>query len=81
MCVLLGSAYCHRQEGCLGEEAILKSRRADSENAKDKAVLKFARTVVLTRGEVADQEVEHIRTLERWALQTARSPKSWRTSL
>ncbi|MEW6246491.1 MAG: peroxidase-related enzyme [Nitrospirota bacterium] len=64
-----GCAYCLAAHTAIGkkiglsEDTLIGSRRADSENSKDRAALQFARTVVRTRGEVRDQDIDHLRTL------------------
>ncbi len=64
-----GCDYCLAVHTAIGkkvgltEDAIVESRRANSESSKDKAALQFARNVVRTRGDVRDQDVDHLRTL------------------
>lgn len=45
----------------LTQEQILLARRGDSENAKEKAILHFAKVVVQKRGAVSDHDVETLK--------------------
>jgi uncharacterized peroxidase-related enzyme len=62
-----GCGYCasaHTAIGKLvglGEDAILAARKGDAADAKTAAALKFARTVVVNRGEVSDTELQAVK--------------------
>jgi uncharacterized peroxidase-related enzyme len=64
---LNGCGYCasaHTAIGKLvglGEDAILAARKGDAADAKIAAALKFARTVVVNRGEVSDSELQAVK--------------------
>ncbi|MBA3356215.1 MAG: carboxymuconolactone decarboxylase family protein [Pyrinomonadaceae bacterium] len=45
----------------LGEDAILAARRGNSTDAKTDAVLKFARNLIVNRGEVSDADVQAVK--------------------
>lgn len=45
----------------LGEDAILAARRGHSRDARAEAALKFARNVIVNRGEVSDAEVQAVK--------------------
>lgn len=45
----------------LGEDAILAARRGNSTDARTDAALKFARNVIVNRGEVSDAEVQSVK--------------------
>lgn len=49
------------QAAGLKEEALLESRHGQSDDPKEEAALKFARAIVRSRGQVADENVERVR--------------------
>jgi len=62
LCDYCLSAHCFlgRKAG-LSEQDILDARRADASSDQTDAILKFARALVLQRGEVSDSELESAR--------------------
>jgi uncharacterized peroxidase-related enzyme len=62
-----GCDYCASAHTAIGkivglsEEAILDARRGHSTEAKTDAALKFARTVIVNRGEVSDADVQTVK--------------------
>jgi uncharacterized peroxidase-related enzyme len=45
----------------LGEDAILEARKAKAADAKTSAALKFARTIIVNRGEVSDEDLRAVK--------------------
>ena len=45
----------------LGEDAILAARRGDAADARTVAALKFARTVIVNRGQVSDADLQAVK--------------------